>query len=314
MCWWLVAAMAGEPTTPVQRHGALAVRDGHLVDQHGEVVQLRGVSTQWLNWEREYATSREALAWLRDDWGLSVLRVANGVEYPTGYARNREERHAVVEQIVDNAIAEGVYVIVDWHTHQLRQGEAVAFFERVAERYGAHPNVLYEVFNEPGPAASWTGQLVPYHDAVLAAIRAHDPDNVVVLGTPAFSSRPDLAATRPIAGDNLVYTMHFYACSHGASVRANAQAALDAGLALFVTEWAATTFEGGALWRWGCEASTRAWTDWMGEHQISWTAWKLSADFDRAGMLRSGAPRSGGWTADDLKGHGPLIRELVRGR
>ncbi|MEO0603171.1 MAG: glycoside hydrolase family 5 protein [Myxococcota bacterium] len=297
---------------PVAEHGALAVRDGRLVDERGNPVQLRGVSTQWLNWERTYATNRAGLAWLRDDWGLSVLRLANGVEHATGYARDVENRHAIVEQIIDNAIAEDVYVLVDWHTHQFRVDEAKAFFTRVARRYGHHPHVLYEVFNEPGPLADWQNDLLPYHEAVVTAIRAEDPDNVIVLGSPEFSSRPDLAIEHPVSGDNLAYTMHFYACSHGAEVRAHGQAALDAGLALFATEWASSTFDGGAVFRWGCPEATREWVDWLDGHQISWAAWKLSSDFDRSGMLAPRAAPSGGWGAADLKGHGPLIRTLLR--
>ena len=54
----------------------------------------------------------------------------------------------------------------------------------------------------------------PYHEAVVAAIRQYDPDNVIILGTRTWSQRPDEAAANPVAGSNLGYTMHFYSCAH----------------------------------------------------------------------------------------------------
>src|SRR5690606_15801585 len=41
---------------PVERHGHLKVSGNKIVDEHGAFVQLRGVSTQWLNWEKDYST------------------------------------------------------------------------------------------------------------------------------------------------------------------------------------------------------------------------------------------------------------------
>src|SRR3954466_12196515 len=39
--------------TPVELHGALHVTGTELRDEHDQKVQLRGVSSMWLNWEND---------------------------------------------------------------------------------------------------------------------------------------------------------------------------------------------------------------------------------------------------------------------
>jgi hypothetical protein len=74
------ATPPGNPQTPVGRHGQLHVDGPQFVDQSGVPVQLKGVSTMWLNWEDRSSSSREALEWMRDNWGLRVIRAAMGGE------------------------------------------------------------------------------------------------------------------------------------------------------------------------------------------------------------------------------------------
>ncbi|HSC89432.1 MAG TPA: glycoside hydrolase family 5 protein, partial [Polyangiaceae bacterium] len=298
--------------TPVARHGQLAIDGTKIVDSHGDVTQLKGVSTQWLNWEQAYSTSREAMRWLRDNWGLSVFRIANGIEGQNGYLTEPADRLEMVRDIIDNAIANEVYVLVDWHTHEPEHlDEAKAFFAAIAEEYGDEPNVIYELFNEP-LALDWSTELKPYHEELLAVIRAHDPDNLVVVGTPRWDQRPDLAVADPIADANVAYTLHFYACSHQAAIRANGSAALAGGLPLFVTEWGATHADGGTAANPGvCETPARDWHAWLEENDVSWAAWKLDDGDDSSSMLATGASVNGGWDEDDLHGHAYLVREFM---
>src|SRR5690606_25959396 len=105
-------------TTPVDLHGHLAVSGTHLVGEHGLPVQLKGISSHWLNFEGDgYALNLQALEWMRDNWGLSVFRAAMGTEMPGGYLGNPSGMRGQVETIIANAVTAGVYVIVDWHTH-----------------------------------------------------------------------------------------------------------------------------------------------------------------------------------------------------
>ncbi len=298
--------------TPVERHGQLRVCGSGLCDKNGARVQLRGISSMWLNWETQpYAENLQALTWMRDNWNLPVIRAAMGVEPAGAYLSDPTKARNQVETIIRNAVTAGVYVIVDWHDHEAQnhQAQAVSFFSDLARRYGNLPNVIWEPYNEP-LQVSWTNVIKPYHQAVVSAIRAHDPDNIVVLGTPTWSQDVDVAAASPLSGTNLMYTLHFYSCTHTGSLRAKGDAAIRAGLALFVTEWGASHADGGLDGR-ICQSEAQAWIDWMRSNNISWTAWKLDVGTDTTNLLSPGAPVTGGWN-NYLRGHGPFVVANMR--
>jgi len=300
--------------TPVEQHGALHVADGKLRNMNGQPVQLRGVSSMWLNWEDDgYAESLDALRYMRDEWDLSVIRAAMGVSEDGAYFEQPDKALMQVRTIVDNAIEAGVYVIIDWHDHEAHQhqGQAIEFFRNMAMEYGDVPNVLYETYNEP-LQVSWNDQIRPYHEAVVGALREVDPDNVVILGTPNWSQFVHEAAMNPLQGENLMYTLHFYSCTHSNQIRDWGTQAVNAGLALFVTEWAATHADGGLDGQL-CEGEADVWHDWMNQHDISWTAWKFDdCEPDSSCMLVPGAPLTGGWTQEQLRGHGPYVRDRMQ--
>ncbi len=308
------ASGGGAGDTPVSRHGRLRVVGTRLVDEAGTAVQLRGVSSMWLNWEDDgFAESLDALRWMRDEWKLTVIRAAMGVEPSGAYLSNPDRATAQVDRIVQNAVAAGVYVIVDWHAHQAEQhrDRAVDFFTRMAQRYRDLPNVLFETYNEP-LAVSWSGVLRPYHEAVVGAIRAQGFGGVIVLGTGNWSQDVDQAAQSPLAGTNLMYTLHFYACTHTQWLRDRASAAIARGLPLFVTEWGATHADGG-LDGVVCQAEAQRWHDLMNAQGMSWTAWKLDdCEPDSSCLLRPGAPVAGPWTDTWLHGHGAFVRDRMR--
>ncbi len=221
-----------ETGTAVERYGHLRVEGIHLVSAAGEPVQLRGVSSMWLNWEEDgYARDVSALRFMRDSWGLQIIRAAMGVEADGGYATSgKASMVAQVNQIVENAALLGVYVIVDFHTHHAEdyQAEAIEFFSDISARYGHLPNLILEPYNEP-LAVNWGTTLKPYHEAVLAAIRQNDPDgisNVAILGTPNWDQDVDAVIGQRVEDPYTMYTVHFYSCTHGAPLLNKAKSAL----------------------------------------------------------------------------------------
>lgn len=301
--------------TPVALHGKLHVTGTELRDEHEQKVQLRGVSSMWLNWENDgYAENLEGLKWLRNNWHVSLIRAAMGVEKDGGYIDNPEKAKAQVAQIVENAITAGVYVLIDWHTEIANQqtAQSVAFFGEMSAKYAGVPNVLYETFNEP-TKQDWSLDLKPYHQAVVAAIRAADPENqsVVVLGTSNWSQYVDRAAADPVAGTNLMYTLHFYACDHGDALISKAKSALNRGLPLFVTEWGATKADGGTKGE-VCQEQSQTWMDFLNPLGISWAAWKFDNCKDSTCFLSADAPLNGGWTSEFLHGEGLFLRARLQ--
>jgi endoglucanase len=319
MAPWLTLACATDPTqgvpwtpppvdtaapegSPVALHGKLKVVGTQLQDEAGAPVQLKGVSST--NWETiPYGESKPALAYMRDNWKLSVIRAAMGVDTGSAiYLSNPTGAQSKVDEIVRHAIELGVYVLVDWHTEEAisQQAQAVAFFSAMAQTYGAYPNVIWEPYNEPagpkGARYTWA-QIKTYHEAVVAAIRAVDPDNLIVLGTPNWSQYVDEAALDPVLGTNLLYTLHFYSCTHPQWLRSRGDTAIAAGLALFVTEFGATYSDGGLPpnHNYVCEDETNLWFAWMAQNNVSGVAWKLDQCTHASCILGFNAPVNGPW-------------------
>jgi endoglucanase len=291
---------------------ALSVR-GNQILAGGRPASFAGNSLFWSNtgWGGERYYTAGVVRWLQSDWRATIVRAAMGVDAPGGYLHDRAGNLARVRTVVDAAIASDLYVIIDWHSHRAEshRAEAVAFFEDMARTYGRHNHVIYEIYNEP-LQISWSGIIKPYSEAVIAAIRAIDPDNLIVVGTPTWSQDVDVAAADPIAGPNLAYTLHFYAGTHGQFLRDKAQKALDRGLALFVTEWGTVNANGdGAV----AAEETRAWMDFLQARGISHLNWAVNDKAEGASVLVPGASTTGGWKDDELTASGRLVKRIVAG-
>ncbi len=298
--------------SPVARHGQLRVEGAQLIDQNGEPVQLKGISSMWLNYEtRPYSQDKDAMRWLRDEWKMSLFRVAMGVEESGGYTSQPDRERAKVEVIVQNAIDLGIYVIIDWHSHAAEQylPAANAFFAEMAHKYGDTPNVIYETFNEP-TRQQWSSVLKPYHESVVATIRSIDPDNVIILGNSRWSQLPIDGARDPLGASNVMYTLHFYTCEHSDVLRRDADAAMAAGAAVFVSEWGATAADGGIDGS-VCEPESVPWLQWMEDNKISWAAWKWESCADGTCFIAPGANISDGLEGAELHGHAELVREWM---
>ncbi|MGC4087116.1 MAG: glycoside hydrolase family 5 protein [Polyangiaceae bacterium] len=306
-------------TTPVGQHGPLSVKGPSLVDSHDVPVQLKGPSSMWLNWEsQKFAEDKQGLTFMRDNWKASLIRAAMGVDTTDtdDYLSAPDVAKAAVNQIVQNAIDLGLYVIIDWHDSAAdkHQAQAIEFFTEMATKWGAYPNVIYETFNEPTTQA-WATVIKPYHEAVVAAIRAVDPDNVIVLGTRNWSQYVDEPAASPVSGSNLMYTLHFYSCTHTQMLRDRAEAAFSKGLPMFVTEWGATHADGGTTRNPQlCLEEAQLWHTWMNSHKLSWAAWKFDRCVDKTCYFDSTVtvPTTGGWTDAMLGGHAPFVRDRMR--
>ncbi len=303
----LLIANSALAQTPVERHGALRVENGRVVDQNGSPVILRGMSLFWSQWGHRYYNA-DVVRHLKSDWNVTVVRAAIGVD-AGGYLSNPEVEMARAETIIDAAIAEGLYVVVDWHAHEPHPEAAAAFFTRIAHRYGQHPNLIYEVYNEPLDTHGWADVVKPFHMAVVPAIRAIDPQNLIIAGTPTWSQDVDIAAADPLPFSNIAYTLHFYAGTHRDELRRKALKAMELGAALFVTEWGTSEADGDGLFD---EAETRLWWDFMETHGISHLNWSIIDKDETSAALRPGASRRGGWRNEMLSPSGRLVRQRLR--
>ncbi len=287
---------------------------GNQVLFGGTPGSVAGNSMFWSNvgWGGEKYYNASVVSWLKTDFNSNLVRAAMGVEDAGGYLSDAAGNKAKVKAVVDAAIANNMYVIIDWHSHHAEQYQAqsIAFFQEMATTYGAQNNVIYEIYNEP-LAVSWSGAIKPYATAVIQAIRAIDPDNLIVVGTPSWSQDVDVASADKITGyANIAYTLHFYAGTHGASLRAKAQTALNNGIALFVTEWGSVNADGGGA---VATSETNAWVDFMKTNKISNANWSVNDKAEGASLLVPGASATGGWVSSQLTASGANAKSIILG-
>lgn len=293
--------------SPVSIYGDLQTKGNKIVGKDNRVVQLRGMSMFWSQWMPQFY-NKEAVAWLRKDWNINVIRASMGVDDNGGYITHPEREKQKVYTIIDEAIRLGIYVIVDWHSHHAEDHleEAKTFFDEVSKKYGHQPNIIYELYNEPLNEPNWVTVLKPYHEAVIASIRKNDKDNLVVCGTRTWSQRVDEVIGHEVNDSNVAYTLHYYAASHKQSLRDIAQKALDAGLAIFVTEFGTTIYDGNGFID---VKESKAWWSFLDKNKISWCNWSVSDKNESSATLKPGTIGTGGWTLNDITTSGKLVRE-----
>ncbi len=292
----------------VKQHGKLHVSGTQLMDEHNQPVVLRGMSYGWHNlWPRFY--NEQSVAWLAKDWHCSVLRAAMGIELnDSGYLHQPEWSTNKEEAVVDGAIKQGIYVIIDWHSHNIKLPEAKAFFAKMAKQYGKSPNVIYELFNEPD-YETWDSVKI-YMRQVIDTIRSIDKDNVILVGNPHWDQDINLVADSPLTGyNNIMYTVHFYADTHKQYLRDRCDAALAKGIPIFISESAGMSASGDGPLN---DEEWNKWIAWAEDRKISWITWSVSDKDETCSVLKKTASSDGGWKDSDLKESGLKTKALLR--
>lgn len=286
------AAMAVVPgrVGPVSTYGALKANgsklSGTCPQYSNSKVQVKGMSLFWSSAADSalvYYTS-QAMGLMVKDMGIEVLRFALGVadekfdshkrSYTTGGANDQK---AMVKKMVYAAVENDIYIILDWHIESAQgyTNEAKEFFEWAAKEFGKTHNVIFEVWNEPNGAQMST--VASHANQVIPIIRKYS-DNLILVGSPEWSSHPEQCATAGIQDSkkNFACTLHFYAASHSASgdYPKRAKDAMDAGIPVFASEWGTVNASGDGDPNQG---ESQSWVNWMNQNGVSWANWSASA-------------------------------------
>ena len=303
----LVVIFFSSNSQPVKIHGQLKVQQTKLVDKNGKEVAIHGMSFGWHNlWPRFYNSG--AVHELVTKWNCSVIRASMGIQLnDSGYLKSPERSITLMKNVIDACIRENVYVIIDWHDHNIHEKEAVEFFSMISKQYGNSPHVFYEIFNEPDHE-TWA-EVKTYSETVIKAIRANDHDNIILVGSPHWSQDVHLAAVDPITGyDNLMYTMHFYAGTHKKWLRDRTDEAIKKGLPVFISECAGMEATGdGPL----DHKEWKGFVDWMNEKRLSWIGWSISDKKETCSVLEKSAASNGNWKEHEIKEWGKLARSYL---
>lgn len=284
------AAASADATTakplrvgPVQNYGALGTNAGEVVSQKtGKIAMLRGVSLYWSDATGLQYYKPEVISWAAKNLGIDVFRFAMGVQYYNSDGNATEPLDASysymgspstylskIDQMVQAAVENDVYIIIDWHSHRAENEITAAdtFFTRMAKTYGNIPNVIFEIYNEPVKTA-WS-TITSYANTVAAHIRQYS-DNLILVGTPSWSQ---LTSYGEVTATNVAYVFHFYAGTHTVGTYGSRiTAAKNAGYAVFVSEWGTTAANGKGS---ANESNTNDWFTFMEANHLSNCNWSL---------------------------------------
>lgn len=293
--------------------GELHVLGTKLVDEHDNVVQLRGVSTHGLAWFPDYV-NEECFSDLKS-WGANVVRLALYPHEYNGYCAGGDQTQLkqLVENGVEYATNNDMYVIIDWHV--LNEGnpntykdEAIKFFEEMSKKYASYNNVIYEICNEPCNGASWS-DVKSYANEVIPTIRNNDSDSVIIVGTPNWSQYVDEASNDPLEFENIMYALHFYAATHKEDLQSKLTTALNNGLPIFVSEFGICDASGNGNID---EGSANKWISLLDENDISYVCWNLSNKDESSALLKLSCTKTSGFSEDDLSEEGKWLYSVLK--
>jgi endoglucanase len=147
------------------------------------------------------------------------MRISSHADAKPPYAIEKRFLHRM-DWAVDQALSNDLGIIVDMHHYQpmmaapkVHADRLVGLWRQIATHYRGMPRaVVYEVLNEPTDkltAEVWN----PILARVVAAIRAIDPERVIIVEGAHWASAKDLRDTLqvPTGDPNLVASFHMYA-------------------------------------------------------------------------------------------------------
>lgn len=299
------------------QNGALSVKGTQLVDEKGQAVQLRGISTHGIAWFPDFV-NQDAVTQLSEDWGANLFRIAMYTDENGGYCTDgeKEKLKALVTDGVEYAKQADMYVIVDWHilhdsnplTHK---AEALQFFKEMTEKLKGEKHVLYEICNEPNSGCSWE-DIKTYANEVIPVIRENAPEAVILVGTPTWSQEIEKPQNDPITGyDNIMYTLHFYAATHKEDLRSKMVNAVEAGTPVFVSEYGLCDASGNGGNDLG---QAQSWIDTMDQHGISYAVWSFCNKEETSALIASSCRKTSDFTREDLSESGKWIYDMLHAK
>ena len=208
-----------------------------LVNASGKEVKLRGAniaSFEWSPFGEQVLTSVDTLI---DNWKANCVRLPISHEYwlgmPKAWAGDGPVAYQNrIDAVVKRVTEKKCYIILDNHSYMLPNDDQFRFWKSIAAKYKNHPNVLFDMLNEPKDCTwdQWknggtiTGKFPQTTtdvtitskgmQALLKTIRVTGAKNIIVAGGIDWGS--DLSgivngyALSDSAGNGIMYSSHIY--------------------------------------------------------------------------------------------------------
>ncbi|MCQ2448813.1 MAG: cellulase family glycosylhydrolase [Clostridia bacterium] len=146
----LILSVCSVAVVPVSadESAMLHTEGNRLVKANGETVRLIGLNIPYTSWsDTNEKQVMDGLKICFDEWG------SNAVRYPVTpklwFGKNAEKYRALADRVIETVAEQGNYVILDNHSFYLPDEDDIKLWKDLATRYKNHPNVIFELFNEP---------------------------------------------------------------------------------------------------------------------------------------------------------------------
>jgi endoglucanase len=193
--------------------------------------------------------------------------------------------------------------------------EAKGFFEEISSHYGDNYGIIYEICNEPNGDTSWS-DIVQYANEIIPIIRNNAPSSVIIVGTPAYSSRVSDVLESPLSYDNIMYAYHEYL---DISVDEEYDSyyldkVKESGIPIFITEWGIVdnsednNNDGEELY----SKTAETFLEYLDDNKISWCNWSLSNKDEIHSVIKSDCDKYSGWEEEDFTFIGNIVIRALR--
>jgi hypothetical protein len=270
----------------------------------GTAVFVKGPSLWWSVSPGTNFYNKEVVEWFVNEMQIGVIRAPMAIRYfggegteqvSNGYYSSPTGQKAIMKRMIDAAVENDIYIIIDWHSHVAHNETALAteFFGEMATEYKNVPNIIWEIYNEPINAGA--SAITTYANSVINAIRNAGNNNLILVGSNSYSKEPYQQAqslygnSATAESKNVAFTFHFYAVTHpyntNEGIGKSANDAMSNGYAVFGSEWGSMNANGDGQVNSG---ATSPWTTFMDNSKVSNCAWSASAVNETASMFKSG--------------------------
>jgi len=205
----------------------IQVKGNKFVDEQGKTVLFRGVSISDPDKIENQGNWNRNLFVKLNEFGVKLVRIP---VHPIAWRERTTEGYLkLLDQAVEWATEQGIYIIIDWHTiGNLKTGlfqdpmyntsmtETFDFWRTIAKRYAENNTIaFYELFNEPTTFSNQLGYISwdewkTINEQMITLVRAFDKTTIpMVAGFDwAYDLTPLLQS--PINAEGICYVTHPY--------------------------------------------------------------------------------------------------------
>ena len=210
-------------------NGQLYVKDGKILNQYDEPIQLNGIYYGYGN--SEY--SKEILTALKNR-GVNLIKI--GYNYSGGIEPyNKTGNMEAMYLFIDELLKMDFYIdIIYWSDIDLNtvSSEAIDYFTQITSKYPNNKQILYEICNEPFEN-TWE-EVKSYADKVIPEIRKISSNAIISVPT-NDNMFNEIFLSNLLEYKNIMYVTHIYAGN--TSLKNIKNAITNYNLTVFISEW-----------------------------------------------------------------------------